>query len=252
MGFDGLCRAGFLAVLMFPTAALANPLPEDHGCLGHWVGRGRNTGYSTYWTIDLILLSTPEGTRCGTIEYTNPACGGFLEACQLEGDDIHTRENYTHRAPDCAPPGRVIIRCEGDTMRYSWIGWERVDTILHRAGPAPGANPPPPPSGTPSVPPLQPNPGIPPTPLPSPPNPAQPGPAPVPSTPPLPTPPPPANTPSPSPMPSRASEPDSPWGWVPGCATAGANPTVSPWFVLVASPLLGFPLARRRRIGPQA
>ena len=100
--------------------------------MGRWIGKGQNTGFKTSWTIDLVLTAAPSGGRCGRIEYTNPACGGTLETCNVVDGDIHTKEKYTHSSPDCAPAGKVIIRCEGDTMRYSWIGWERVDTVLHR------------------------------------------------------------------------------------------------------------------------
>ncbi len=124
----------FIAVGLTPAEALAAPIPGDHNCLGRWVGTGQNTGYDTAWTIELTLTSAPSGGRCGTIEYTNPACGGFLDACQLQGGEIHTRENYTHRSSDCAPPGNVIIVCNGDTMNYAWIGWERVDSVLRRSG----------------------------------------------------------------------------------------------------------------------
>ena len=142
---------------LFVATAWAAPVPSDHGCMGRWVGTGRNTGSSTEWTIDLTLTSAPSGGRCGTIEYTNPACGGTLESCELVDGEIHTREDYTHNDGACAPAGRVLIRCDGDTMRYSWIGWERVDSTLHRAGAGPtssnpspsgGSTPTPGPSGT--------------------------------------------------------------------------------------------------------
>ena len=135
--------------------AHAMPVPADHDCMGRWVGRGRNTGHATWWTIDLTLSASPDGGRCGTVEYTNPDCGGTLEGCTLVGEDIHTRESYSHTSGRCAPAGQVIIRCEGDRMRYSWIGWERVDSILHRPEgsgsgqpPEPGGTTPPPPGTT--------------------------------------------------------------------------------------------------------
>lgn len=132
-----------------PRAGWAAPVPDDHGCMGPWVGRGQNSGTSSYWTIELTLTGAPHGARCGTIEYENPACGGFLDGCRLVGEDIHTKETYTHAEADCAPAGRVVIRCEGNQMRYSWIGWEQVDTILHRPeGYSPGANRAPPGSTT--------------------------------------------------------------------------------------------------------
>lgn len=234
MRFDRRCGVGSLAVLLFPAVALAHPLPGDHGCLGRWVGRGRNTGFTTYWTIDLVLTSSPEGTRCGTIEYTNPVCGGYLEECRVVGDEVHTRENYTHRDRDCAPPGSVIIRCDGDTMRYSWIGWERVDTVLHRAGPPPGSNSPPIAPGIPEPAPIGPSPAVQPSPIPSPPSPAPAGPAPV----------------SPTPMPARSGEPGPSRGWTLGCAAVGPTPSGSTWpFVFVAL-LTGFKLYRLPATAP--
>ena len=142
--------AVFLAAMSLPPAsmALAGPVDADHNCMGPWVGLGRSTGHDEPWTITLNLTAAPAGGRCGTIEYTNPRCGGTLESCRTEGDsgDIHTRERYTHTDGDCAPPGDVIIRCEGDTMRYSWLGWERVDSTLHRptngSPPRQGSRPP--------------------------------------------------------------------------------------------------------------
>lgn len=184
-----LAVSSLLLLAAAPAAAL--PVPDDHGCMGRWVGQGRNTGHASSWTIDLTLTSAPSGGRCGTIEYTNPVCGGTLESCELVGDEIHTRESYTHAEPSCAAAGRVIIRCDGDRMRYSWIGWERVDTILHRpqgaaqAPPDPaqpgGTQPSEPPSTQPVQPPATP-PGVQPTQPPS----AQPA---LPGTPPAPIPP---------------------------------------------------------------
>jgi len=95
-----IVAAGFVAT---PRVARALPLAADHACIGRWVGEGRNTGSSTSWTIDLTLSAAPSGGRCGTIEYTNPACGGTLETCQVVDGDIHTREAYTHTDGRCAP-----------------------------------------------------------------------------------------------------------------------------------------------------
>jgi hypothetical protein len=183
-----------LAVLLAAAGtASAAPVPGDHSCMGPWVGRGQNSGYTTYWTIDLSLTASPHGGRCGTIQYRNPDCGGFLEECRLVGQDIHTREVYTERG-SCAPPGEVVIRCEGDSMRYSWRGWETVNTTLRRPqgyqtpspapGPSPSSGPSPSPSPTPGPAP-SPSPGPSPGPSPSP----GPGPSPGPSPSPNPSPP---------------------------------------------------------------
>jgi len=206
-----------------PATGWTTPLTPDHGCIGRWVGRGRNTGYSTYWTIDLTLTAAPEGRRCGTIRYTNPDCNGFLEDCRLVGNDIHTRENYTHRGR-CAAPGQVVIRCEGDQMRYAWIGWERVDTILHRPGAGQGAQP-----STVSTPPdIAPPP--PPAPPPGQPSPTQPAQAP-------------STGQGPAPMQPSTTPPDVPSGssWFPGCAVVPRNAARDRpiWLVVLAVLSLG-------------
>jgi hypothetical protein len=84
-----------------------------------------------YWTIDLNLSATESSGVCATIEYTSPDCGGTLEQCERKGDEIHTVEKYTH-SKECAPPGKVILRCADGVMHYTWIGWERVDSKLSR------------------------------------------------------------------------------------------------------------------------
>jgi hypothetical protein len=129
--------AAFLAVTCAAWSARADAILEDHACMGRWVGRGHNTGFPTEWTIDLTLTSAASGGRCGTIEYTNPLCGGTLEDCTLVAGEIRTRERYTHDEGHCAAPGRVILRCDGDQMKFRWIGWEQTDTVLYR--PANGA-----------------------------------------------------------------------------------------------------------------
>jgi hypothetical protein len=195
-----------LLVLLLPSTALATELTDDHECMGRWVGRGRNTGYSTYWTIDLTLTATPSGGRCGTIRYTNPDCHGFLDNCRLEGRDIHTQENYVYRG-GCAPPGRVVIRCEQNQMRYSWIGWERVNTILVRPGGGQGGQPP---QNTPSPGTNQPAP--------------IPGPGPAPSTTqtPTPLPPPPPMTPPTQPSQPSPSGTSSDSSWF-GCSVTSSE-----------------------------
>lgn len=216
---------------MAPTPASAAPIPGNHGCMGPWVGRGQNSGSSSFWTIDLTLTGAPHGARCGTVEYKNPDCGGFLDECRLVGADIHTQENYTHSDADCAPAGRVVIRCEGNQMRYSWIGWEQVDTVLHRPpGYAPPANRPGPSGG------------------------------PTPTTPPTVTPQVPGDTPSPPPVvpqhpPLQQDGPppgQRPTGSPPakaggcGCATTAPLGSLHPAAWLLSLALL-LPLRRRRR-----
>lgn len=130
--------AQLLVALPIAPAAAAAPVTSSDPCFGRWQGRGQNTGMPEHWTIDLTLYENPDGGRCATIEYDNPKCGGTLESCQRRGDEIHTVERYTH-SDGCAPPGKVILRCDGDRMRYSWLGWERVDSTLTRVGEAPAA-----------------------------------------------------------------------------------------------------------------
>ena len=67
-------------ILVQSGSAVAEAVPADHECMGRWVGLGRNSNSTTPWTIDLVLTASPSGGRCGTIEYTNPSCGGTLEA----------------------------------------------------------------------------------------------------------------------------------------------------------------------------
>jgi hypothetical protein len=205
-----------LAVLLAAAGtASAAPVPGDHSCMGPWVGRGQNSGYTTYWTIDLSLTASPHGGRCGTIQYRNPDCGGFLEECRLVGQDIHTREVYTERG-SCAPPGEVVIRCEGDSMRYSWRGWETVNTTLRRPQgyqtPSPAPGPSPSPSSGPS-----PSPSPTPGPAPSP----SPGPSPGPS---------PSPGPGPSPGPSPSPNPSPP-------ADSGGCAVVAPGGIGVGAPV---------------
>lgn len=131
-----------LSALIASTAHAA-PVPPDHACMGPWVGQAPNPD-NTMFGITLTMTASPDGGRCGSIEYTNPACGGTLERCALVGNDIQTQEVYTHGMADCAPPGRVIIRCEGDTMRYQWLGQYSAAATLRRP-PGWRAMPPPPP-----------------------------------------------------------------------------------------------------------
>lgn len=220
------------ASAMAPSAAHALPVAADHACIGRWVGEGRNSNARTSWTIDLTLSAAPSGNRCGTIEYTNPTCGGTLEACTVVDGDIHTREAYSHNDGSCAPAGRVIIRCEGDRMRYSWIGWERVDSVLHR------------PAGYVPPPPRPPSPGVTPTPSPG-------------VTPPTPVVPPPVVPgPSPTPSPRQTTPPRPPPGppghWFGGCTvvTQRAETPLWPWAAAAAALVAAIYARRRRREAP--
>jgi hypothetical protein len=211
--------AGLLAALLaLASTAHAIGVPPDHDCMGPWVGLGYTPDFPTPWTIELTMTSAPEGGRCGTIEYTNPSCGGTLEECRLVGNDIHTREVYTHSSPDCAPAARVVIRCEGNTMRYSWRGQYVANSTLHRPE---GYTPP-----VPTAQPQQPPPGPEQPPVPSP----QPQPAPTPS--PTPAPPNPSIPPAPPPPPAR--QPSASW-----CSACDGS-------AALLFPLLAF--VRRRRL----
>jgi hypothetical protein len=138
--------------------------------MGPWVGQAPNPDGQGMFGITLTLTASPDGGRCGSVEYTNPVCGGTLEDCRLVGADIHTRELYTHGLADCAPAARVIIRCEGTTMRYEWNGQYVSTTTLRRPAnwrpmppppPQPRVVPPPPPQQQqPQQPPQQPAPRV--------------------------------------------------------------------------------------------
>jgi hypothetical protein len=86
-----------------------------------------------------MVVTAPDASGgCGTIEYTNPDCGGRMLACRVEGQFVHVRERYTHAESGCAPAGQLEFRCEGDRMDWAWVGWERAESVLTRAGAAPG------------------------------------------------------------------------------------------------------------------
>ena len=133
MRFAALYIAVVATGIVVESRARAGVVPSGQQCMGRWVGRGQNSGYTTYWGIELNLTAPVDGSRCGTIEYTNPECGGTLEACTRLNGEIHIQESYTHQGT-CAPPAKLILKCEGDEMRFSWIGWETVTTTLHRPG----------------------------------------------------------------------------------------------------------------------
>jgi MYXO-CTERM domain-containing protein len=129
--------AGLLVIL--PATAAAAPVPRTHACMGPWVGVGDQRDGTVPWSILLNMTASASGGRCGTIEYESSQlhCGGTLDECDLVGEDIHTREVYTYGQETCAPPSKVVIRCEGDRMRFSWIGSNgvkeiQVDTMLRR------------------------------------------------------------------------------------------------------------------------
>jgi MYXO-CTERM domain-containing protein len=126
--------AAGLLVILPAAAAVAAPIPREHACMGPWTGVGDEGGDTVPWTIRLNMTASASGGRCGTIEYESSElhCGGTLDDCELIGEDIHTREVYTFGQSTCAPPSKVVIRCEGDRMRFSWVGHIRVDTMLRR------------------------------------------------------------------------------------------------------------------------
>lgn len=105
-------------------------------CVGRWQGVGRTTGFPSAWTIDMTVTPPDGQGRCGTIEYTNPACGGTMEACRVDGGRVRVRERYTH-TDRCAPAAELEFHCAGDRMEWAWVGWEVARSTLTRVGPAP-------------------------------------------------------------------------------------------------------------------
>lgn len=107
-----------------------------HPCLGRWTGSASNSG-SQPWGIDMVVSSV--GADCGTIEYDSSQldCGGTLERCTFGESNGTAQEDYSHNE-NCAPPGRLDFRCEGETMTWTWYGWENVTTRLTRV---PGSAP---------------------------------------------------------------------------------------------------------------
>lgn len=105
--------------------------PTPTGCLGRWVGVGRNTG-SPPWSIDMVLTAAA-GARCGTIEYPSLGCGGYLTQCRQEGAVLHAVEVYTHNPGTCSPAGTLDLQCRDALMDWRWTGDEVVSTRLRRA-----------------------------------------------------------------------------------------------------------------------
>jgi hypothetical protein len=127
----GRCGAlAFVFAISIAAPALADN--ETPTCLGRWVGQGQN-GNSLPWDIDMVLSSA--GSDCGTIEYDSSQldCGGTLHRCAFNGARGSSVEAYSHNV-GCAPAGRIEFRCEGDTMTWTWRGWETVTTRLRRVG----------------------------------------------------------------------------------------------------------------------
>lgn len=126
-------------IIAVALAALTVPAHADtkvHPCLGRWTGSASNSG-SQPWGIDLAISSV--GADCGTIEYDSSQldCGGTLERCTFGETNGTAQEDYSHNE-NCAPPGRLEFRCQGETMTWTWYGWENVTTRLTRV---PGSAP---------------------------------------------------------------------------------------------------------------
>jgi hypothetical protein len=136
-----LALTALVAAILVNTSTLATaetdtPFP----CVGRWQGLGKNTGFPDSWTIDMVVHPPDARGVCGTIEYTNPKCGGVIESCVGTGE-VRVRERYNHGHANCAPPGEVRFSCEGDRMAWSWHGWEVVRSTLTRIGPPPAPLP---------------------------------------------------------------------------------------------------------------
>lgn len=113
-------------------------------CVGRWQGLGQNSGATTRWTIDMVVTAPSADGSCGTIEYTNPTCGGRMLECRVVNGVVHVREHYTHDDGHCADASRLELSCTGDRMQWAWVGWETVRSTLTRVDAPP--SPPPSPS----------------------------------------------------------------------------------------------------------
>jgi hypothetical protein len=133
---EAIVGATIVLVALGPAEVAAEV--TAHPCLGRWIGEGSNGG-SLPWAVDLTVTSLD--ARCGGVEYDSPQldCGGPFSDCRFEGHTLTVTERFTHNE-NCAE-GRLELVCEGDSMHYSWYGWETVRTTLHRV-PAPGATTP--------------------------------------------------------------------------------------------------------------
>lgn len=149
MGIEQLRRAVPVAVFASVLLVVSRAPAENEApfpCEGRWQGRGQNTGFPTAWTIDMVVHAPDASGSCGTIEYTNPACGGVMVQC-AGSTELRVREKYTHGQGQCAPPGELVFSCDGDRMKWEWRGWEVVHSTLQRVGPppSPAERPAPPP-----------------------------------------------------------------------------------------------------------
>lgn len=143
-------RAALLALMLLaPSIASAEGTgAPGFPCIGRWQGLGQNSGAPTRWTIDMVVTAPGADGSCGTIEYTNPACGGRMLECRVVNGVVHVREHYSHNDGDCADASRLEFSCTGDRMQWAWVGWETARSTLTRVGGPPVAPPPPPaPSG---------------------------------------------------------------------------------------------------------
>ena len=142
-------RVALLALMLLaPAMARAEGTgATGFPCVGRWQGLGQNSGAPSRWTIDMVVTAPSADGSCGTIEYTNPTCGGRMLECRVVNGVVHVREHYTHNDGHCADASRLEFSCTGDRMQWAWVGWETARSTLARVGPPP-APPAPAPSGS--------------------------------------------------------------------------------------------------------
>lgn len=137
---------GLALVLLAPSLAHAEGTgPPGFPCVGRWQGLGQNSGSANRWTIDMVVTPPSADGSCGTIEYTNPTCGGRMLECRVVNGVVHAREHYTHTDERCAAASRLELSCTGERMQWAWVGWETVRSTLERVE-GPPIPPPPRPS----------------------------------------------------------------------------------------------------------
>jgi MYXO-CTERM domain-containing protein len=138
----GAWVAALVVVLLAPSMASAEGTgAPGFPCVGRWQGLGRNNGAPTQWTIDMVVTAPGADGSCGTIEYTNPTCGGRMLECRVVNGVVHVRERYTHDDGRCADASRLEFSCTGERMQWAWVGWETARSTLVRVDAPPSASP---------------------------------------------------------------------------------------------------------------
>jgi hypothetical protein len=79
-----------------------------------------------------MTITAGDGQTCGTIEYPSLGCGGALINSATRSGQSTFVEQYSHNAGNCAPDGTIVARCDGSSLRRTWIGEEVVHSTLRR------------------------------------------------------------------------------------------------------------------------